>query len=271
MHSRCSDGSLSVPDLVEAVRAAGVHVFALTDHDTVQGMDAAAEQARRLGLEHVTGIEISTRIEQVELHILGYGFDPTHRGLVAALAGQAARRRERIPRILAKLSSLGATLSLEDVEAAAGDAVPGRPHVARALVERGYARDHSDAFQRFLGDGQPGHVRKTVPPPSEAIGWIHAAGGRAVWAHPLARPIQRPGGFERLLRELRHEGLDGVEEIHPAQTPTARARIRKLARELKLSTTGGSDFHGGASPGVAIGSGRGRDSVPASVVDRLFG
>jgi 3',5'-nucleoside bisphosphate phosphatase len=270
MHSRCSDGTLEVESLVDALHDAGVGVFSLTDHDTLAGLDRAALAAHRHGMRAISGVEISTRLGQLELHILGYGFDAQHAGLISALAGQRAARTERIPRIVEKLVELGLALTVEDVYREAGDAAPGRPHVARALVRRGHVQDTDEAFRRYLGDAGPAQIRKSVPEPREAIAWLHAAGGKAVWAHPLARPIQRPGGFELLLRELKAAGLDGVEEVHPGQDAGARRRIRKLARELGLRLTGGSDFHGEASPGVSPGIGRGHDEVPLSVVDALF-
>jgi predicted metal-dependent phosphoesterase TrpH len=270
MHSTCSDGSLSVAELIPAVRAAGVSHFALTDHDTVAGLAEAAELARREGLTLVTGVELSTRLEQLELHILGYGFDPHHPLLVEKLEEQRAARVQRIPALVARLNELGVPLREEDVHAVAQGANPGRPHVARAMVQQGFAADLDDAFRRYLGDGGPAHVRKQVPAPGEAIAWIHAAGGKAVWAHPLARNIMRPGGLDRLARELRDQGLDGLEEVHPAQDPNARRRIRKAARELGLKLTGGSDFHGSGTPGVQIGVGRGRDNVPEAVLDALL-
>lgn len=271
MHSRCSDGSLEVESLVDAVHAAGVAVFALTDHDTLMGLERAGARASALGLKLIPGVEISTRLEALELHILGYGFDPANAELSAALAGQREAREGRIPRIVERLNQLGLALSVEDVYREAGGAVPGRPHVARALISKGHVRDTEEAFRVYLGDGGPAQIRKDVPAPKQAIAWIQAAGGKAVWAHPLARPIQRPGGFERLLRELRGHGLDGVEEVHPAHDLGARRRIRRLARELGLAVTGGSDFHGEASPGVSVGKGRGHDSVSAEVVEALLG
>lgn len=270
MHSRCSDGTLEVEALVEAVHAAGVSVFALTDHDTLMGLGRAAERARSLGITLVPGVEISTRLGPLELHILGYGFDPEHAALNAALVGQREAREGRIPRIVERLHQLGLGVTVEDVYREAGEATPGRPHVARALIAKGYVRDTDEAFKRYLGDGGPAQIRKAVPDPKAAIGWIHAAGGKAVWAHPLARPIQRPGGFELLLRELKRDGLDGVEEVHPAQDPGARRKIRRLSRELGLRLTGGSDFHGEATPGVALGVGRGHDQVQVSVIDALL-
>src|ERR1700712_2255336 len=267
MHSTVSDGSLPVEQLISAVHASGVGVFALTDHDSVDGLPVARALATTLGLCLINGVELSTRHENLELHILGYGFDPEHPLLIEKLTEQKAARHGRLPALVQKLNELGLAITLADVYRAAGDSNPGRPHVARALVALGHVRDTDDAFRRYLGDSAPANVRKLVPSPAEAIRWIHAAGGKAVWAHPLARAIQRPGGFEALTRELQAVGLDGLEEVHPAHDLGVRRRIRQLARELGLKLTGGSDFHGEATPGVSIGSGRGRDAVDARVVE----
>jgi hypothetical protein len=142
--------------------------------------------------------------------------------------------------------------------------------VARALVALGHVRDTDEAFRRYLGDAGPANVRKPVPTPGEAISWIHAAGGKAVWAHPLAKQVQRQGGFDTLVRELMAQGLDGLEEVHPAHDVSVRRRIRTLARELGLKVSGGSDFHGEATRGVSIGSGRGRDRVDVAIADALL-
>jgi 3',5'-nucleoside bisphosphate phosphatase len=271
MHSAHSDGSWTVAELVQRVHAAGVSVFSLTDHDTVAGLDEARGLAAKLGLTLVSGVEVSTRLDDQELHILGYGVDDRDPLFLERLAAQGEARRGRMTQIVAKLNQLGVSIVEADVERAAAGAVPGRPHVARALVARGAVRDTDEAFRRFLGDGCPAQIRKLVPTPREAIAWIHAAGGRAVWAHPLARPVRRPGGFAWLVRELKDAGLDGLEEVHPAHFPEARRRIRRAARELGLHLTGGSDYHGLATPDVTIGSGRGHDRVDAAVVDTLLG
>lgn len=270
MHSTVSDGSFAVAELVGMVQAAGVSVFALTDHDSVDGLAEARAEAARRGLSLINGVELSTRREGLELHILGYGFDPEHPLLTEKLAGQKAARHGRLPALVGRLNELGLAITVEDVYRAAGASNPGRPHVARALVALGHVRDTEEAFRRFLGDTAPANVRKPVPTPAEAIGWIHAAGGKAVWAHPLAKQVHRQGGIEALTRELVAQGLDGLEEVHPAHDVSARRRIRQLARSLGVRLTGGSDFHGEATRGVSLGSGRGRDRIDASVVEALF-
>lgn len=267
MHSTCSDGSLSVGELVRAVHDAGVDAFALTDHDTLAGLEEARREAERFGLLWISGVEISTRFEEYELHVLGYGFDVESPELGALLEGQKRARRERIPRIVAKLNELGLDVSVADVEAVARGANPGRPHVARALVARGLVADMEEAFSRYLGDGAPAHLPKPMPTPAEAIAAIHAAGGKAVWAHPLASVVGRTGGVARMARELAAQGLDGLEEVHPAHDVEGRKQLRKLARELGLARTGGSDFHGGhgvAAPGCAEGE------EPTEFVRRLL-
>jgi 3',5'-nucleoside bisphosphate phosphatase len=270
LHSDCSDGSLPVRELVRAAQAAGVSLLAVTDHDTVAGLAAALDEARKLGLVLIAGVEISTQLDALELHILGYGFDPTHPALGSLLVAQVEARRARLPAILEKLGRLGLPITVEEVEACARGGPPGRPHIAEVLVARGYVKDEEEAFRLYLADGAVAWVPKPVPAPREAIAAIHAAGGKAVWAHPLARAIQRPGGFDRLVHELAGAKLDGLEVVHPGHTPEARKRIRRAARELGLLVTGGSDFHGRLTPGVRIGRGRGDDEVPTSWGEALL-
>ena len=245
-------------------------MLAVTDHDTVAGLAAARDEAHELGLVLITGVEISTQVDALEMHILGYGFDPASPALGSLLGAQVEARRARIPAVLDKLARLGLPITVEEVEACARGAPPGRPHIAEALVARRYVKDEDDAFRRYLADGAPAWVPKPVPAPREAIAAIHAAGGKAVWAHPLGRAIQRPGGFDRLVHELAGARLDGLEVVHPGHSPEARKRIRRAARELDLLVTGGSDFHGRLTPGVSIGRGRGEDEVPASWGEALL-
>lgn len=269
MHSTVSDGSMGVAELVEAVQAAGVTAFALTDHDSVRGWKQAREAAQRSGLRTLPGVEISTRADDLEHHILGYGFDPEHAGLCEMFEELQEQRRSRIPRLVSRLNELGVALELEAVERCAGDSNPGRPHVARALVEEGHCRDVQEAFDRYLGDGRPAHVRKATPSSAAAIAALHDAGGIAVWAHPCVRPIQRPGGLAQVVSELVAAGLDGLEVLHPAHGSTHKRRLRRLAREHGLITTGGSDFHGPRESDVRLGRGRDGEGIPVELFDAL--
>lgn len=269
MHSTHSDGSLDVQTLVREVGEAGVEAFSLTDHDTVAGLPEARELARDLGLRMLDGIEISTQVDGLAVHVLGYGFDPAHAELRTMLRALGDARHSRIPLIVERLTELGAPITTDAVMAIAAGGSPGRPHVARALVEAGHCESIQDAFTHFLGDGKPAHIEKRMPTPSEAIRVLQSAGGRAVWAHPLARPIQRTGGVDQLAREMKRAGLSGLEVVHPSQSPVQRKRLRQLCRELSLLETGGSDYHGAHSPGIRPGVGRGHDEVPTAVFDAL--
>jgi predicted metal-dependent phosphoesterase TrpH len=271
MHSTVSDGSLSVAELVRSVHAAGVAAFVLTDHDSVAGWEQTSELAGQLGLRTLPGVEISTQADGIEHHILGYGFDPDDAGLRRMFGDLQEKRRLRIPQLVSRLNELGVPLELESVLRIAGDSNPGRPHVARALVEGGYCRDVQDAFDRYLGDGRPAHIRKPTPASAAAIEAVHAAGGIAVWAHPCARPIQRPGGLAQVVSELVAAGIDGLEVLHPSHASSERRRLRKLARQHGLITTGGSDYHGSRASDTLLGHARDGEGIPLELFEGLPG
>lgn len=269
MHSTHSDGSHSIRALVEAVHDAGVTAFSLTDHDTVAGLDEARSLAAALDLQMINGIEVSTELDGMSVHILGYGFDPKDAGLVQMLNELQVSRQERIPRMVARLIALNVPVRVEEVLALAGEGSPGRPHVARALVDAGHCRDIQDAFTRFLGDGGRAHIAKDAPTPATAIAVLRRAGGMPIWAHPLARSVPRPGGVRALAKEMKASGLAGLEVIHPSHSSQGRRRLRKICRELNLLETGGSDFHGENTPGVQLGKGRDPEFVPLAIFESL--
>ncbi len=239
LHSNASDGSLSPSGLVWAARAAGLHVIALTDHDTTGGTSEASDAG--VGAVHViSGIEISTTYDGSELHVLGYFIDPTHAAILQ-YAGAAARgRRSRMQGMLERLETMGVTVDYQEVVAAAGsEAVTiGRPHLARALVQRGYAQTFAEAFDRFIGDSGPAFLPTRLLSPQGAIDLIHEAGGVAVWAHP------RSSLFERDIRRFVEGGLDGVECFRPRCPAEECLKLESTTKALGLLVTGGSDWHG---------------------------
>jgi predicted metal-dependent phosphoesterase TrpH len=245
-HSTASDGTDSPAELVANAAAAGLDVVALTDHDTVAG-HAAAAAALPPGLTLVTGAEISCRLDGVSLHMLAYLFDPDEPRL--------AREREllhddRVPRaraIVAALRELGVPITWERVRELAVGAV-GRPHIATAMVEAGVIDSVSAAFTpEWIGDGGRAHVGKHELDAVTAIGLIHGAGGVAVFAHPLAARRGRVVPDEAIGR-LAGAGLDGVEVDHIDHDAATRVRLRGMATELGLLTTGSSDYHGTRKP-----------------------
>lgn len=242
-HSTASDGTDTPAELVRNAAAAGLDVVALTDHDTTRGY-AAAIAALPEGLTLVTGAELSCRIDGISMHMLAYLFDPEEPAL---LAERELVRDDRVPRaqgMVAKLNELGVPVTWEQVLRIAGEGSVGRPHVASALVELGVVPTVGDAFtEDWLADGGRAFVEKHETDPFEAIRLVRAAGGVTVFAHPAASKRGRTVP-ESAIAEMAAAGLDGIEVDHMDHDPDTRARLRGLAKELGLLTTGSSDYHG---------------------------
>ncbi|QNP65171.1 PHP domain-containing protein [Streptomyces genisteinicus] len=242
-HSTASDGTDSPASLVRGAAAAGLDVVALTDHDTTRG-HAEAAAAVPEGLTLVTGAELSCRLDGVGLHMLAYLFDPEEPEL---LRERELVRDDRVPRaraMIARLQELGVPVDWDRVARIAGDGSVGRPHIAEALVELGVVASVSDAFTpAWLADGGRAYAEKHELDPFTAVRLVKAAGGVTVLAHPLAVKRGRTVP-ENALAELAACGLDGVEVDHMDHDDAARARLRALAGELGLLTTGSSDYHG---------------------------
>jgi predicted metal-dependent phosphoesterase TrpH len=228
-----------------------VGTLALTDHDTVAGIPEARAAGARLGVEIIAGVELSAAFESGgEVHLLGYAIDVADTTLLERLAGFARARAERMDRMVDRLDEIGVPVDLRRVRQLAGHGTVGRPHLARALVEAGYARDLPDAFDRYIGAGKPAYVPRPRVDPAEAIVLVRAAGGVPVLAHPFS-----VGDVERALDRLVPAGLAGMEVDYGAYTPQERALLRAMAARRGLIATGGSDYHGpDARPGRELGA-----------------
>jgi predicted metal-dependent phosphoesterase TrpH len=238
LHSTASDGSVPAGDLVRQARNGGLDVIALADHDTTAGIDAA-RNAGRGSIHVISAIEISTTLENEEIHVLGYYIDHTHPTMVEHERLAIQRRRQRMEAILHSLGSEGIDLQLADVEAEAGIArVVARPHLARVLVSRGHAHSVSDAFDRWIGDACPAYRAIDLTTPEDAIARIHQAGGIAAWAHPAM------DSFERNIDRFTEWGLDAVECFRPRSSHENTRTLETAARRRGLLLTGGSDWHG---------------------------
>jgi predicted metal-dependent phosphoesterase TrpH len=242
-HSTASDGTDTPAELVRNAAAAGLDVVALTDHDTTRG-HAEAAAAVPAGVTLVTGAELSCRLDGIGLHMLAYLFDPEEPDL---LRERELVRDDRVPRaraMVGKLRELGVPVEWEQVARIAGDGSVGRPHIAEALVELGVVPSVSDAFTpQWLADGGRAYVEKHELDPFTAIRLVKAAGGVTVFAHPLAVKRGRVVP-EAAVAELAACGLDGIEVDHMDHDEATRARLRGLAQDLGLLTTGSSDYHG---------------------------
>lgn len=246
MHSTASDGSRSPAEVVRAAKRASISAIALTDHDTVAGLEEAVAVGRELGIRVVNGVELSAVEGDTETHLLGLHLNDTA-VLERGLRELREMRGRRAARIVELLQSQGVQVTLDDVMLQAGAGAIGRPHVARALVADGWATDVRDAFDRYLGAGRPAYVAKDQLGMREAIAMVHAAGGLAILAHPGA------GGTRERIEALVKLGLDGVEVKHPSHSPNDVARLRACVDQLGLIPSGGSDWHGAADGPRTIG------------------
>ena len=254
-HSNRSDGTDSPTALVEKAKAAGLDVVAITDHDSTAGWDEAQAAADRVGITLVRGIEISTMLDGVSVHLLGYGFDPADTSLLSELDRILTGRDQRLPQLLDQLAEHDMHLTEDDVVAQSGHAAAsGRPHVADAMVAAGYVADRDEAFRDWLYDDGPAYVERYGAPLREAIDLVRDAGGVSVIAHPWARRGARvltPG----VVAELAAQGLAGIEVDHNNHRDDVRAELRSLATDLGLVVTGSSDYHGtGKGPEFHLGA-----------------
>lgn len=256
-HTLFSDGLLTPEAVVARAVERSLAALAITDHDSLEGL-ARARVAAGSQVELVSGIEMSTALEGVDLHILGYYLDPDHDELNETLARFRQERVQRAIQMVERLVAIGAPVDADVVMTLAGPGVVGRPHVAEALVQAGHVESVDEAFRRFLGARGEAFVPRPAFRPEKAIALIHAAGGVSVIAHPgSALP-------DRVVEGLAAAGLRGIEVWHPQHGAASVRRYRLLARRLGLLETGGSDFHG-YPRGIELGD----LPVPASVLGPL--
>jgi len=238
-HSTASDGQYPPAEVAARAAASGTLVWSLTDHDTVAGQEAAAADARRLGVRFVPGIELSVFLDRREIHVLGHFVDPAHPTLKDFEDFLADRRRERMAQIVEKLGALGIHVTEADIVAHSGGKTIGRPHIARALVSAGHVQTVKEAFDRYLGEGRPAYVTRYRLTAEDAVALVRGAGGVATLAHPGVSKIERGD-----LARLKAMGFDGLEVHHPDHVPSQEEKYARIAGELDLVPTAGSDFHG---------------------------
>jgi len=239
-HSTCSDGKLTPTQLVDLAASRGVRIFALSDHDTLDGQEEAARAAaRHPGFTLIPGVELSCDVPGTEVHMLGLFVNRHDQALLDQLEQFRRGRIERAEKMVEALARLGVPIEWSRVQEIAGEASVGRPHVAQALLERGHIQRFEEAFDRYLGRNGPAYFERQKLTPHDAITMIRAAGGLPIFAHPSFTD-----GYEEIATDLAAHGLLGMEVYYKHYEPEQVEALRQLADRLGLFTSGGSDFHG---------------------------
>lgn len=264
MHTIYSDGALSPFELVEKAKQAGLSVISITDHDNIAAISEAMAAGEQYGVEVISGVELSAHIDGREIHILGYFIDSANANLNEFLRFNREERVKRAERIVEKLNALNIPLRMEKVLEKAGEGSVGRPHIADAIIEEGFAESHQEVFAQYIGFGCPAYVEKFQCSPEETLSLIAGAGGLSFIAHP-GNTIP-----EQVLFRLIKAGLDGIEVVHPSHSPETIMHYRGIASEYYLLESGGSDFHGGRKNDPAAGgTALGQFTVPLATVDTM--
>ena len=268
LHTTHSDGSQTPAEVVRLAHEAGVSALAITDHDIPTGLPEAIAAGQELGIEIIPGIEISSRHGESELHVLGYFIKWQDAQLNERLMTLRESRHRRNPKIIELLQAAGIDITYDEVRAVAGSDSVGRPHIARVLMDKKVVTTAKEAFDRFLAEGKAAYVPRDLPAPVDAIRWIKDAGGLAVLAHPTWVKTTE-GTLTDLARQLKEQGLDGVEVHYSTHTPRQTRTYLSLAKQLGLLVTGGSDFHGMTKPDIEVGIGKGSLHVPDHLLPKL--
>lgn len=268
-HTTQSDGSASPAELIARASSKRARAIAITDHDTVAALDEARDAADRYGIEFISGIEISAEYSPGTMHILGYCLDERSVALNEQLGKLREAREKRNPEIAKRLQALGLDIGYDEVSAAAGNEVVGRPHFARLMVERGYATSIQDAFDRFLKKGAAAYVEKARLSPRASVNLIRDAGGVAVLAHPYQLRLSSYEAVDELVAELSGFGLDGIEAIYSRHSPDQRVAYAEIAARHGLLVTGGSDYHGSYKPDIDLVTGLGDLEVPYALLEEV--
>lgn len=238
MHTTYSDGNFSPFELLKKVKELNIDIVSITDHDSINAIEEAVAIGKDLGIEVIPGVEISTDVEDKEVHLLGYFLDIYSSELKKYLRFFRDERVERAKRMISKLNNLDFDITIDDVLEVTNGSAIGRPHVALAMMNKGIVNDFYEAFQKYLRDGGPAYERKIHISPQSALKLINDAGGLSFIAHPGHLK-------ESILMTLINSGIDGIEVTHPSHNDYQKKFYRGIVNQYCLLESGGSDFHGG--------------------------
>ncbi len=267
VHSTFSDGSMSPSELVQYAYRLKLSALAITDHDTVEGVEEAINAGNQLGIEVVSGIELSIKHGESAVHLLGYLFSPSDNAMLIALHRLQTARLERNKVILANLTRLGVDIDMQELEKISCHGQSGRPHIAQLLMQKGVVKNIDEAFDRYLARGGLAYAPRAVLQAEEAIRMIKRAGGVAVLAHP--QQLEKSGkDVNCMISKLKTAGLDGVEVYYPTHSRQFKKKLLAMAKKLDLLVTGGSDYHGTIRPGTTLAGGK-NCKVPRELLEEM--
>ena len=267
-HSKFSDGTFTPLQLVKYAEEKGLKAFALTDHDTTEGVKEA--KSIETNVEVISGVEISTRYDKKEIHIVGLYVNENDADLNKQLKYYREKRVTRNFEILEKLNSLGVNITIDDVkESCTGDVIS-RAHIAKALVSKGFVGSYTEAFDRYLGDNKCAYVPRETLNYEESMELITKAGGVPVLAHPLLYKMSDTN-LENMMVKLRQKGLKAVEVYYSTHSNSDTQHIMAMANRVGLIYSGGSDFHGATKPKIDMGTGMGKLAVPYEILEKIRG
>ena len=268
-HSTASDGTLTPKELILQAQKAGLAAVALTDHDTTAGLGQAMETAEKLSIECIAGIELAAYFNgREELHIVGLFIDYKKKDWIHVISQIQKDRDNRNIEMISKLNAIGVSITMEQLEQAAGGDIITRAHYAKVLEQNGYVTSKKEAFQFYLSPGCPGYVPRQLLSPEECIRLIHESGGLSILAHPTLYHLsfQEIG---QVVGRLKKEGLDGMEVMYSTYTPEEEKKMKQIAAENNLLFSGGSDFHGANKPDIQLAVGKGNLKIPLEYLHAL--
>ena len=266
-HSTCSDGTLTPSEVIKLAKEKGLSAIALTDHDTVDGLSEAIATGKEIGIEVITGIEFSVAAD-TEMHLLGLDFNIDCPAITEILDEMIIQRDLRNYKVIELLGKLGIRITIDDILAESTSKVTGRSQIAKAMLKKGYVSSIKEAFDKYLSFGKPAFVERSTLSPEDAIRIIHESGGKAFLAH-LNQTGKTDEELYELLTHLKKCGLDGIEGYYTEYTEDMNFRYRKMAEDIGLMLSGGSDFHGTNKDGYEIGTGKGNLRIPYGLLEKI--
>ncbi len=268
-HTTASDGSYTPTELVRYAKKKGLSAIAITDHDTVAGVEEASIEGRKLGIRVIPGAELSTRMDDCDVHMTSLFINCKNKQLIKRLDDMAASRQERNYKMVDKLHEAGFQIDRRDLDALGEGKILARGHIAQILIARGYATELKEALRKYLSKGTPGYVQKEVLSPEECIQLVHDAGGLIFVAHLHQIDPQDPEHCRDVARRLIRMGADGLETQYCEFDDEWRQATEQIAQECGCLRSGGSDFHGTMKKGLDLACGYGDLQVPYTFLEAM--